>query len=148
MKVFNKKAKFNYILHEKYEAGISLNGAEVKAVKRGSVDLSRSYGKIINGEAFLINANIAVGGASTRSRKLLLHKKQIESINAKIKAKKLTFVPIKMYTRGRLIKVEIALAKTKRNFEKRDSIRRKDIERDIERELRSKKHDHFQDKRI
>jgi SsrA-binding protein len=140
MRIFNRKAKFNYKLLETFEAGISLNGGEVKAIRRGNVNLSQSYAKVIGDEIYLINANIPVEGKKdydpTRARKLLLHKDEIISINAKIKAKKLTLVPTKVYTNRKLVKVEIALAKSKRKFEKRQAIKKKDIEREIEREVR------------
>lgn len=142
MKILNKKARFNYKLLEKYEAGISLLGAEVKAIKRGSVDLTRSYAKVIDQQIYLINAIVGIGDkntASRRTRKLLLKKNQIYTISAKIKAKKLTLVPTKVYTKGRLIKVEVALAKAKRKYEKKEAIKRKDIEREIERELKDRK---------
>ncbi len=140
MKIVNRKAQFNYQLIERIEAGIVLAGHEVRAVKNGRVDLATAYAKIIGDEAYLVNANIAsdISGDHnpTRSRKLLLHKDQIISLKTKIKAKKLTLVPTKMYTKARLIKVEIALAKTKRKFEKKELKKRKDIEREIERELK------------
>lgn len=143
MKIINKRARRNYKILEKFEAGIVLTGAEAKAVKKGRVDLSRAFAKVIDGEIYLINANIAVENTadqtSTRSRKLLLHKREIVSILSKIKAKKLTLVPTKMYTMKRLIKVEIALTKGKRTHEKRESIKKADIKRDIERELRGNK---------
>ncbi|GAG50042.1 unnamed protein product, partial [marine sediment metagenome] len=138
MKRINKKANYNYKLFDKYETGVVLLGAEVKALKKGNVELSQSFAKIIDDEIYLINANITVEGKKnykpTRSRKLLLHKDQITSIQSKIKAKKLTLVPTKVYTKGRLVKVEIALAKAKRKFEKKEAIKRRDIEREIERE--------------
>lgn len=140
MKIFNKKARFNYKLLDRFEAGIALLGAEVKAIRRGAVDLSHSFAKVMSDEVYLINANIPVEGKkdynTRRIRKLLLHKSQIVSIRSKIKAKKLTLVPTKVYTKGRLIKVEVALAKAKRKFEKKEAIKRKDIEREIERELK------------
>lgn len=138
MQITNKKARFDYRLFDKYEAGVSLTGAEVKAIRAGHVDISQAYGKIINGEIYLLNASFTGEGVShpTRTRKLLLHKKQIISILTKIKQKKLTLVPTKLYTKGRLIKAEIALAKTKRKFEKKEAIKRKDIEREIKRELK------------
>jgi len=143
MVIVNKKAQFNYNLFERFEAGLVLNGGEVKAVRGRQVDLSNSYAKIVGDETYLINANIPVEGkkdyVSTRTRKLLLHKSEIISIKSKIKAKKLTLVPLRVYTKGSLIKAEIALAKTKRKFEKKESIKKKDIERDIERELRGDK---------
>lgn len=141
MKIVNKKAKFNYNLLERLETGISLIGAEAKALRVRGADLSSSFAKIIGGEIYLVNANIPVEGKKdynpTRSRKLLLHKNQIVSIESKIKAKKLTLVPTKVYTKGRLVKVEIALAKTKRKFEKKEAIKRKDIERELQEALKS-----------
>lgn len=133
MEVLNKQAKFNYEILEKFEAGIVLTGIDVKGVKSGSVNLTNSYGKVINGEAFLVNA--AIGGNSP-SRRLLLHRREIEQIEAKIKAKKLTLVPLKLYTRGRLIKVELALAKSKKLFEKRETLKKRAIQRDLDRELK------------
>lgn len=142
MQIINKKARFKYKLLESLEAGIVLNGAEVKALRAGKVDISNSHAKIINNEAYLINANIPVEGKkdydSTRSRKLLLHKDQIIQLKSKIKAKRLTLVPVRMYTKGNLVKVEIALAKAKREFEKREKIKEKDLERQIERELKDR----------
>jgi SsrA-binding protein len=142
MKILNRKARFNYKLFDKFEAGISLIGGEVKAIRRGHVDLSHSYAKIIDNEIYLINANIPIEGKKdykpARTRKLLLHKKQIITISAKIKAKRLTLIPTKVYTRKRLVKVEVALAKTKRKFEKKQAIKNRDIEREIEAELKTK----------
>ncbi|HEX6977120.1 MAG TPA: SsrA-binding protein SmpB [Patescibacteria group bacterium] len=142
VRLFNKRAKFNYELGKKYEAGIVLSGGEAKSVRTGHCDLSRSYVKIMNNEAYLINANIPVAGAlnydSTRTRKLLLHRSEISDIETNLKQKKLTIVPISVYTKGRLIKAEIALGKPKKTFEKKASIKQKDIKRDIEREARVK----------
>lgn len=142
MKVVNKKAKFSYNLQDNLEAGVLLTGAEVKAVKTGRVDLSNSYVKILKGEAYLINANIPAEGIQnyepTRSRKLLLHKGELVYLITKMKQKQLTVVPTKVYTKGRLVKLEIALAKAKRSFEKKESIKRKDIEREIAQQLRNK----------
>ena len=142
MKKVNKKAKFNYKLLKSFEAGAVLNGAEVKAIRRGEVDLSNSYAKIVNNEVFLINTNIPVPGkleySPTRTRKLLLHKDEIISIKTEIKAKKLTLVPAKVYTRNNLVKFELALAKPKRQFQKKESIKKRDIERDLEKELKER----------
>jgi|SRR3989344_115893 len=141
MRILNRKAKFNYFLYERLEAGISLLGGEARAVRSGKVDLSQSYVKLIDNQAFLVNANIPIEGKkdyeSTRSRKLLLHKDQIVSLKTKIKSKRLTVVPVRMYNKGRLLKVEIALAKSKRKFEKKEAIKRKDIEREIEEEFKN-----------
>src|SRR3989344_3138319 len=136
MRIINKKAKFNYNLSERFEGGIVLTGAEVKALKTGRADLSNSYAKIVGGEAYLVNANIPAQVVQnydeTRSRKLLLHKNELISLGTKMKQKQLTLVPIRVYTKGRLVKAEIALAKSKRKFEKKESIKKKDIEREIE----------------
>ncbi len=140
MKIFNKRANFDYQIEEKLEAGISLNGGEAKAVRTGHLNLTNSFAKIIGDEAYLINANVPINGAlnynPTRSRKLLLHKKQIYQILAKSKAKNLTFVPISMYTKGRLIKVELGLGKSKKKFEKKESLKKRDQKREIEKEFK------------
>ena len=143
MKIFNKKAKFEYLLTgEGVEAGISLKGAEAKSIRENRCDISQSYIKIINGEAFLVNANIPAAGLtnynSTQSRKLLLHKKEILSLTTKMKQKRLQIVPISVYNKGRLIKVYFELGKAKRQFEKKEAIKQKDIQRDIEKEFREK----------
>lgn len=140
MRVTNRKVRYNYRLFDKYEAGVSLTGVEVKAIRDGRANISSAYAKIINSEIYLVNANIQVKGVKDydplRTRKLLLNKAEIISIQTKIKQKKLTLVPTKLYTRGRLIKIEIALAKTKRKFEKKEAIKKKDIEREIAKELK------------
>jgi SsrA-binding protein len=139
MRIINKKAKFNYKLFEKYEAGISLTGIEVKTLLNGQADISNAYVKMIKGEVYLVNANIPINDSKknpTRTRKLLLHKKEITSIWSKIRQKQLTLVPTKIYNKGRKIKLEFALAKGKRKFEKRQNIKKKEIEREIERNLK------------
>jgi len=140
MRVTNRRARYNYRLFDKYEAGVSLTGVEVKAIRNGRANISSAYAKIINSEIYLVNANIQAKGVKDynplRTRKLLLNKAEIISIQTKIKQKKLTLVPTKLYTRGRLIKIEIALAKTKRKFEKKEAIKKKDIEREIAKELK------------
>ncbi len=132
----NKKAHFNYNLLEKIEAGIMLSGEEVKTLKERGGDLNNAYVKIIDNEAYLVNANIFVGKNPTRTRKLLLHKKEIFSLLSKIKSKKLTLIPLKLYNKGRRIKVEIALAKPKRAFEKKESLKKQEAERQAKIELK------------
>jgi SsrA-binding protein len=134
MKVINRRAKFDYQLLDRFEAGVVLVGTEAKAARLGQVNLTQAHAKPIDNEIYLVNANIA---DSTRSRKLLLHKKEIVSIQTILKAKKLTLIPTKMYTKGRLIKVEIALAKSKRKSQKREALKKKDLEREIQRELKT-----------
>lgn len=140
MKKYNSKARFEYQLLDKFESGIVLTGAEAKAVNSGHVDLSQSFARFIKGELYLINANIYVqnvpGADSKRSRKLLMHKRELESLHGQLSQKKLTIVPLSVYTKGRLVKLELALARSKRKFEKREALKQKDIKRDIERELR------------
>lgn len=138
-RIVNKKARFNYEIEDELEAGIALTGAEVKAFRRGAVDLSNSHAKQMNGEMYLVNANFAIDaslGNPTRSRKLLMHKGEITSWATKAQARRLTFVPVALYNRGRLIKVSLGLAKPKRKFDKRQDIKKKDIKREIEREFK------------
>ena len=138
----NKRAYFDYEIQEKVEAGVSLLGIEAKSLRENRGDITQSHVKIMNGEAFLINANIPAVGIekynSTRIRKLLLHKKELISLETKMKQGKLQLVPIVLYNKGRLIKLELALGKPKRKFEKREALKKADIKRDIERELRGK----------
>jgi len=142
MKVFNRRAKYDYELLDRFEAGIALMGAEVKAVRAGQAQLTQSHAKIIGNEAYLLNANIIVPGKKDykqdRTRKLLLHRQELNKILSETKAKNLTLIPLKMYTKGHLIKLELALAKSKRKSQKRESLKIKDIKRDIERELKER----------
>ena len=133
MNIINRKAKFNFELLEKFEAGMELTGVDVKAIRRGAVNLTNSFAKIIGTQVYLVNAII---GEDSRSRRLLLHRREIGQIEAKIKQKKLTLVPVRLYNMGSLIKAEIALAKSKRTFEKKDVRKARDIKRDIARELK------------
>jgi SsrA-binding protein len=140
MKIFNKRARFDYQVLESIEAGISLSGGEAKAVRTGHVNLTGSFVKIINGEAYLVNANIPIAGKlnynPSRSRKLLLHKSQIIDLLVKTKREKLTLVPIVIYTKKRLVKLEVALGKGKRKFEKKEALKKIDIQRDIDNDLK------------
>lgn len=141
MKVSNKKARFEYELTpEKVEAGLVLKGVEAKAFRDGRVNLSQSHVRILDGEIYLINANIPAenikGYEPTRMRKLLLHKNEILSLITKMKQKKLQIVPTMMYNHKRRVKIELVLGKPKRKFDKKDSIKKKDVQRDIDRELK------------
>lgn len=141
MKLFNKRAKFEYELTgEGIEAGISLKGLEAKSVREDRGDLSQSFAKIIGNEAYLVNANIPAKGIDsydpTRTRKLLLHRKEIVVLSTKMKQKKLQLVPIRLYNKGRLIKLYLELGKPKRQFEKKEAIKRHDLDLDLERELK------------
>lgn len=141
MKVFNKRARFDYQLTpEKMEAGLVLKGIEAKAFREKRINLSGSHIRILNGEMYLINANISASGdpsyQPTRMRKLLLHRHQILSLETKMKQKKLIIVPISMYNTKTRIKLEIGLGKPKKQFEKKESIKRADVDREIERQLK------------
>lgn len=143
MNTVNKRANFEYeLMGEGLEAGISLKGAEAKAIRDGRIDISQAFVKILEGEAYLVNANIPVTGIvkydATRSRKLLMHKREILSLLTKMKQKKLQIVPVRVYNKRRLVKVYLELGKPKRKFEKKAAIKRHDIDRDIEKEFRGK----------
>lgn len=138
----NKKAIFDYFFVETIEAGIALEGSEVKSVKKGDVSLRDSFCHIENGNLELKNCQITpyskVGAFAPdprRSRRLLLHKTQVSRLAAKAAEKGFTIVPIKMYFKGRFVKVEIALAKGKKNYEKKQVIKDRDISRTAEREI-------------
>jgi SsrA-binding protein len=142
MRLFNKKARFEYELTgEGIEAGLSLKGAEAKSIREGRGDLSQSFAKVMGNEIYLVNANIPAQGLekydSTRTRKLLLHRREILSLATKMKQKKLQIVPIRLYNKGRLIKLYLELGKPKKQFEKKEATKRKDIQRDIETELKN-----------
>lgn len=133
MAIINRKAKFDYEILEKYEAGIVLNGDEVKAIRGGKVNISQSFAKFVEGELYLVNGVIA---DSSRSRKLLMHKNELNKIAQEIKAKKLTLVPLKLYNKGRIFKIELGLARHKKAYQKREKIKATDIEREMARELK------------
>lgn len=138
MQIQNRKAAFKYSLGDRIEAGVVLSGLEVKSVKENRVDISNAYVKIIGGEAFLVNANFPLHmQAPTRSRKLLLHRHELLYLHTKMNQEKLTLVPTKLYTKGRFIKLQMALAKSKRTFEKKETIRRRDLDLEAQRELKS-----------
>ncbi len=143
MNIKNKKSRFEHELTgEGVEAGISLKGAEAKSLRENRGDISQAFVKVLNGEAFLVNANIPATGLAnydaTHTRKLLLHKEEILSLLTKMKQKKLQIVPVRVYNKGRLIKLYLELGKPKRQFEKKESIKRKDIQRDIESEFKGR----------
>jgi len=140
----NKKAFHEYHILETYEAGVQLKGSEVKSIREGKVSLKESYVLIRKGEAWLRGAHIASyshtgfeGHELVRNRKLLLHKKEINRISSKLAEKGLTAVPTKLYLKSGLIKLEFGLAKGKKLHDKRESKKKRDVERDIQRALRS-----------
>jgi len=142
----NRKARFDYEILEKYEAGIELLGSEVKSVRGGQMSLEGSFVIVRGGEAFLINASIPpyqVKNAPKdydplRNRKLLLTKKEIAELAGSEKNRSLTIVPISVYNKGRKIKVNIALVKGKKKFDKRESIKKRETEREVRREYKER----------
>ncbi|MBI2020612.1 SsrA-binding protein SmpB [Candidatus Daviesbacteria bacterium] len=145
MRIVNKKALHNYHIIERVEAGIVLSGAEVKSIRAGRIDLGEAYVRILNGEAFLVNANIPryqnLGEKdydATHSRKLLLHRDQIDSLMGKVQGKATTLVPVSIYEKNNKFKVEVGLGKSKKEFDKRKIIKERDHQRRVEQELRGK----------
>jgi len=146
MKITNKRAFYNYEILKSLETGIYLNGAEVKSIKGGRMSLEGSFVKIIGSEVYLVNAEIYAypyarpeGYEARRTRKLLLHKKEILSLKTKMKSEKLTIVPLECYNSHGWVKMKIGLAKGKKEYEKREKIKRRDMDREVARELRGKK---------
>ena len=142
----NRKARFNYEILEKYETGIELIGAEVKSVRASQISLEGAFVIIRGGEAFLINVNIPPFQPKNapkdydalRNRKLLLTKKEIAELADSEKNKSLTIVPISVYNKGRKIKVEIALVKGKKKLDKRETIKKRETDREIRREYKER----------
>lgn len=142
----NRRASFDYHLEDRYEAGIVLNGGEIKSVRAGKVDLRDAFVVVRNGEAWLLNMHIAPYAMSTgfskpdnerRERKLLLHKKEIAEMARGIDQKGYTVVATRVYLKRGRAKIEIALAKGKRQYDKRQTIAKRDAQRDIERASRA-----------
>jgi SsrA-binding protein len=145
MKLVNKKAPFEYEILEQFEAGIQLTGAEVKSLREGHAQLEGSFVRIVGMEAFLVNAQVfpflyarPEGYDPKRTRKLLLHKQELLSLKGRIDGSNLTLVPLSWYTKGPLIKLEVGLARGKKQFQKREAKRRADLKRELEREYRGK----------
>jgi|TARA_X000001036_G_scaffold78139_1_gene69839 SsrA-binding protein len=140
----NRKAYHEYNILEQFEAGLQLKGSEVKSIREGKASLKQSYVLIRKGEAWLKGSHIASyshtgfeGHEPVRDRKLLLHKREIQKINSKLAEKGLTAVPTKLYFKGGYIKLEFGLAKGKKLYDKRDSKKKRDVERDIKRALKA-----------
>jgi SsrA-binding protein len=131
----NRSAGHDYLLSDRYEAGLVLTGTEVKAAKTGKVQLKESYAEITEGEAFLVNAHISeyshgnlMNHMPVRRRKLLLHRGEIEKLRAETRERGLTIVPTKLYLKGGRIKVEIAVGKGKKFHDKREAIKAKEMQ--------------------
>lgn len=138
----NRRARFDYHIEETYEAGIVLTGGEVKSLREGRANLKDSYGRIDKGEAVLINAHINsyepahyFNTEPTRTRKLLMHKKEIMRLMGKVQEQGLTLIPLRLYFKNGRAKVELALAKGKKLYDKRETTREREVKRDIARAM-------------
>ena len=141
----NKKATFEYFILDKYEAGIALTGTEIKSIRNGQANLKDSYAVIKNNEVYLLNMHISAykqgnifNHEETRTRKLLLHKNEIRKIKEKIEIKGLTLVPVKLYFKGGIAKIELAIARGKHTYDKKETIKERDIKREADKALKGR----------
>ncbi len=139
----NRKARHEYTIIQSFEAGIALQGTEVKALRQGKANLVDSYANLQGGEVFLVGAHISVyeqgninNHEPTRTRKLLLNKSEIRKLIGKVKEKGLTLIPLRLYFKNGKVKVELALVKGKKVYDKREAIAKRDYERDQERRFK------------
>jgi SsrA-binding protein len=139
----NRRARFDYFVEETFEAGLVLTGSEVKALRDGKANLKDSYGRIDRGECWLLNAHISPYGPSsrfghepTRTRKLLLHAREIDKLSSKVKEKGLTLIPLRLYFKNGRVKVELGLCRGKKHHDKRDTIRDREVQREMDRAIR------------
>lgn len=142
--IVNKKAKFEYEILDTVEAGMVLSGAEVKSLRLGHASLSQAFVKIINGQVFLINANITgykyadlTDYEPTKTRKLLMSRSQIEAFESKLKSGNFALVPLKIYSKHRMLKLLVGIGRGRKNYEKRDVIKKRDLEREEKRERKN-----------
>ena len=136
MEILNKEARYNYFIDDEIEAGIALVGTEIKSVRKGSVDLKGSFVHIKNNEAYLLNTYIAhylegnqFNHDERRTRKLLLHKKEIKKLEEKIKLQGVTLVPLKLYFKNNKAKVLVVVCRGKKLYDKRETIKERDLKR-------------------
>jgi SsrA-binding protein len=141
----NRRAWHDYTIEETYEAGLILQGSEVKSLRDGKANLKDSHVRISKGEAVLFNAHISPYPAAnrfnhepTRTRKLLLHKREILRLTGKVAEKGMTVIPLRLYFKNGRVKAELALARGKKLYDKREALRKKDIRRELERSLKTR----------
>lgn len=139
----NRKARFDYFIDEKFECGLELLGTEVKSVKNGSISFQDAFAEIINGEIFVKNFHISEYSYSSvfnhdtdRPKKLLLHKEEIKRIKRKVEVKGYTLIPLDFYIKNGRVKVTLGICRGKKQFDKRATIKERDVNRDIQREIR------------
>lgn len=140
MEIKNKKAYFNYFIEDELEAGIALVGTEIKSVRKGSVNITDSYMRIKNNEAYIINMFIEKYDSGSifnhdpsRERKLLLHKKEIKKLLEKVQKESYTLIPLKIYLKNGKAKILLGIARGKKLYDKRESIKKRDLQRQINR---------------
>lgn len=143
MEILNRQARHNYFIEDTYECGIVLKGTEVKSIREGKCNLRDSYGLIRNGEIFLLNMFIShykegniFNQDEVRTRKLLLHKSEIRKINDDVKLKGLTLIPLKLYFIRDKVKLELGVCRGKKNYDKRESIKQKDLQREARKDFK------------
>lgn len=144
MEILNRKAKFDYFIEDTYEAGLVLTGTEIKSIRNGNCNIKDCYGIVKNGEVFLINMYIGqykegniFNHDETRSRKLLLHKKEIYKLDDAIKLRGLTLVPIKLYFKNNRVKVQLGVCRGKKNYDKRETIKERDLKREVAKNVKN-----------
>ena len=145
MEILNRKARFDYEIFDTYEAGIALTGTEIKSIRNGNANIKDCYAIIKDGEAYILNMYIkeyAEGNIfnhdETRTRKLLLHKKEIYKMRDAIDREGYTLIPLKLYFKGNKAKLEIGVARGKKTYDKRESIKERDIKRDIAKNFKNR----------
>ncbi len=143
MEILNRKARYDYEIEDTYEAGIVLTGTEIKSIRKGKANIKDSYVIIRNQEAYLINTHISLyeegnrfNHEETRTRKLLLHKKEILKLRDKLEIEGYTIVPLKIYFSKGRAKIQIGVAKGKKNYNKKETIKERDIKREQERYMK------------
>jgi SsrA-binding protein len=141
----NRKASFEYFLLDHFEAGLSLMGSEIKSIREGQISLAEAYVQVTEREAWLVNAHIAPYDPASqfnhdplRPRRLLLHRREIKGLWDEVRQKGVTVIPLKVYLKDGRAKLEIALAKGKKLYDKRAEIEKRDTRREVERQLRGK----------
>lgn len=141
----NRKARHEYFIEDSYEAGIILTGTEIKSIRGGRVNLKDSYGEIKNGEVWLVQMHISpyeqgnrFNHDPLRKRKLLLNRAEITRLSSRVQQQGMTLIPLKIYLKHGLAKIELGLCKGKKTYDKRDDIAKRDAQRDVERALRDR----------
>ena len=144
MEILNRKAKYDYFIEDTYEAGIVLTGTEIKSIRNGNCNIKDCYGVVKNNEVYLLNMFVGqykegniFNHDEKRTRKLLLHKKEIKKINDAIAIKGFTIVPIKLYFKNNKLKVQLGICRGKKEYDKRESIKEKDIRRETLKNLKN-----------